>query len=162
MEFNEFWNFIILEFSEFVDLIFWRSFLAKNETFWLIFKHCVMSVLTGNILETWPQSAYKKGKCECFAFRYHIYGRDSSRGRKDCISRNVDVIKHVCLMPSLTSNSIPYFGTNKILHTWLAFITRSSRLEMHLQIEKLWLWYHDDDHAPIPTGKEVSNILDWH
>ena len=34
---------------------------------------------------------------------------------KDCISRNVDVIKHVCLMPA--SPILYYFETNKIGHT---------------------------------------------
>lgn len=119
----DFWNFRILEFSEFLDLIVWRYFSAKNDTFWLIFKHCVMSVLTGNILETWPQSAYKKGKCECFAFafRYPHLWKGQQQGKKRlhikkcrCHKTCLSVLCH--LSPAIAS---PILGPTRFcIHDW--------------------------------------------
>lgn len=111
---------------------------------------------------TWPQHqhlGYKKENANVLHLDTISTSMEGTEG-KDCISRNVDVIKHVCLMPA--SPILYYFETNKIGHTWLALhywcrkdICRDLKCTCRLRNFPLVSWLISCTES---AGKEVFNI----
>ena len=101
---------------------------------------------------TWPQHqhlGYKKENANVLHLDTISTSMEGTEG-KDCISRNVDVIKHVCLMPA--SPILYYFETNKIGHTWLALHYWCRKdictdLKCTCRLRNFPLGYHDWYHA---------------